>query len=292
MLRLSLLVLLWSGPAFADGEQCLAVEDPAGGGPVCRYSKNPLADIERVFKPLWLASGYGKKVKLFYMDSVLEPNAVAIGPGVPPNRENIPKIAVSAGMWDLVQSDSELAFVLAHEMSHLANLDGEYLVKTLPKLVDPWMSSPRGKKIQDEIYAREDLTEDQKTSEVVRRFQQLVVNPRKTEVEQMADVNALNLLAITDADADGAPDYDLDAAISFLNRVKEFHPEHDKIDLNSDHPAVSERIRQAEGIRIFQVGAAYFPHADASGTTTRAGDKIEKGVKAIDVGKTGRRLSR
>lgn len=108
------------------------------------------------------------------------------------------EIAVSAGMWDLAQSDAELAFVLAHEMSHLANLDGEYLLKSLPKLVDPWMDSPRGKKIHEEIYAREDLTAEEKTAAVVRRFQQLVINPRKTEIEQMTDVNALNLLAITD----------------------------------------------------------------------------------------------
>ena len=101
-------------------------------------------------------------------------------------------------MWDLAQSDAELAFVLAHEMSHLANLDGEYLLKSLPKLVDPWMDSPRGKKIHEEIYAREDLTAEEKTAAVVRRFQQLVINPRKTEIEQMTDVNALNLLAITD----------------------------------------------------------------------------------------------
>jgi predicted Zn-dependent protease len=272
-----LVVVLASLSARAEGEQCLAVEDPAGGAPVCRHSKNPLGDIQRVFEPLWQASGYGKRVKLFFLEQVHEPNAFALAPGVKPNNEPIPKVVVSVGMWDLIQSDDELAFVLAHEMGHLANLDGEHLVKTLPKLVDPWMNSPRGKKIQDEIYAREDLTEDQKSSLVVEKFKQLVINPRKTAIEQMADVNALNLLAIT-TDADGNPVYDMDAAISFLNRVKEYHPEHDKVDPSNDHPVVSERIKQAEDIRIgyYALGA---PAPKSATALDRVGQKSKGRVR-------------
>jgi len=248
---------LFAGPVMAAGESCEAPALP-DGGPVCRHSEDPVKHLLRVLEPLWKASRYGQPVNVYFLNSVFIPNAVAMAPNIPPNKENIAKIGLTVGMWDIIQNDDELAFVLAHELAHLVAGDGEYVSGLVQPLFKRWEKTKDYQKTMARLTADENISTDQAATELAKRFARLYMNPKKRDVEKNADINAMNLLAITDSDNDGEPDFDISAVFSFLDRVKQELPEEDVLTLDSDHPTVTQRETTLEGVRLFLVGAAYF----------------------------------
>jgi Zn-dependent protease with chaperone function len=278
---LAVLVVLGAAPAYAEFDPaaptCDTAEDPAQGAPICRHSNNPQQDLLNILRPLWNASGYGKNVKVYFLDSVHEPNAVAMAPNVKPNTEDVAKIGVTVGIWDIVQSDSEMAFVLAHELSHIVGKDIEYLQGIVPDLFNPWYEklSPQEQAAGSEALAA--------------RFGQIIMNPRKQKVEQEADINALNLIRLVNAS--GEAEFDINGAITFLQRMGHEFPEHNVLTINSDHPTADQRIHAAEGVQLhfYTLDADYLAshpgtysslasRADPSGVSHRTEDGSAPGL--------------
>lgn len=265
------MALVGAFPAGAeDGPTCRPPPEPTDEL-ICAAPKDAVGDLLRILEPLWEASGYAKPVRLYFLEEVVEPNAVAMEPLKGPNKENIAKIGVTMGIWHMMRSDDERAFVLAHEMSHLAALDISHILRLAEELVPVWIESPEGKKTSERLSAQQ-LTEEEITERLVQRFNQAIMNPAKREVESYADVNAMNLMRLAG--------YDVGAAVAFLERVRQHYPEQDVLDINSDHPAVSRRIELAEGMLTgYTAGSLTEDHPDASGI--RSGKKKGVNPKAV-----------
>lgn len=261
----------WLGAGFAaalagafparaeDGPVCRPPPEPTDEL-ICAAPKDAVGDLLRILEPLWENSGYGRPVRLYFLEEAVEANAVAMEPLKGPNKEDIAKIGVTMGMWHMMRSDDERAFVLAHEMSHLVALDVSHILKLAEELVPVWIESPEAKKTWKRLSAQK-LSDEKKTERLVDRFNQAVMNPEKRKVESYADINAMNLMRLAG--------YDVGAAVAFLERIRRHYPEQDVLDINSDHPAVSRRIEVAEGMLTgYTAGNLTEEHPDASGIRT------------------------
>lgn len=198
-----------------------------------------------------MGARYAKPIAVFYMDwemaakypgddpaETLNPNAMAIGPGVLPNRDaSRAKVIVMAGMLDYIGKTSdqglnpkETKFVLGHELGHL-QLKHTEQIRDCKR--DKFIPKQGGKSDFDAWMTREwERIKDLDENQTVNKFFKDVCSIDLYKNEEDADAFAQKLLG-----------YALAGQVVF-ERVAKHNPEAAKGD--DDHPSLESRIKKMD----------------------------------------------
>lgn len=174
--------------------------------------------VQRVFDRLLRASGYDspgwlakekrQPTRLIYSDRFAQIEgspAVACPARMQPNDKDYSVVAAGYGLLEFVADEDELAFILGHELAHLAGNHAQRLVDMKLELFDKWYDG-QGDRVASmdaqavaAAFAREN---DGKLKELQRAL------------EREADADGLNLMTVAG--------FDRDAAATSLRRAQDW----------------------------------------------------------------------
>lgn len=200
------LILVLAALAVAQGKPGMVTEPGTNAPRSVDWGPDYKKRVQDVFDKLLMASGYDNKLdeyahcpdgkrgktQLIYTEqfhTIEGSPAVAVPACVPPNEKNFSIVAAGYALLEFVHNEHELAFILGHEISHLAEDHGGEKVRKRMEFFDAWYAS------------NEKEVSSLPAEEVVKRFSEnekikADLEAHERSLERRADANGLNLMTI------------------------------------------------------------------------------------------------